>query len=58
MKLKSSQADVFCVEKDVACMSSLIKNMIDDTGCDEEIPLPNVKTPILQKVEYSLDLCA
>ena len=41
---------MFIVEKEVACMSALIKNMIDDTGCDEEIPLPNVKTAILQKV--------
>lgn len=56
VKLKSSQADVFVVEKEVACMSTLIKNMIDDTGCDEEIPLPNVKTAILSKVLRSFEI--
>lgn len=54
VKLKSQQQDVFVVEKEVAMMSNLLKNMIDDTGCDEEIPLPNVKTAILQKV---IDYC-
>jgi len=53
VKLKSSQGDLFVVEKNVAMMSNLLKNMIEDTGCDEEIPLPNVKSAILQKViEY------
>jgi len=53
LKLKSSQGAVFEVEASVASMSNLIKNMIDDSGCEEEIPLPNVKTPILGKViEY------
>ena len=35
-------------------MSTLIKNMVDDSGTDEEIPLPNVKTAILSKV---IDYC-
>merc|ERR1719450_1452824 len=53
VKLRSSQGDLFVVEKGVVCMSNLLKNMIDDTGCDDEIPLPNVKSAILQKViEY------
>lgn len=52
--LKSSQNELFPVEKDVAMMSTLLKNMIDDTGCEEEIPLPNVKSGILQKV---IDYC-
>merc|ERR1712206_71637 len=42
------------VEPEVACMSTLIKNMVDDSGTDEEIPLPNVKTAILSKV---IDYC-
>eukprot|EP00397_Hematodinium_sp_SG-2012_P032203 GEMP01034264.1.p1 GENE.GEMP01034264.1~~GEMP01034264.1.p1 ORF type:complete len:164 (+),score=45.00 GEMP01034264.1:94-585(+) len=54
LKLKSSQGDIFEVEAAVAAMSTLIRNMIDDSGCDEEIPLPNVKTGILQKV---IDYC-
>ncbi|CAE8595508.1 unnamed protein product [Polarella glacialis] len=35
-------------------MSTLIKNMVDDSGTDEEIPLPNVKSAILSKV---VDYC-
>ncbi|CAD7958551.1 unnamed protein product [Amoebophrya sp. A25] len=54
VKLKSSQNDVFVVEKEVALMSQLLRTMIDDCASDEEIPLPNVKTPILQKV---IDYC-
>merc|ERR1712032_1721049 len=50
LKLKSSQGEIFEVEPEVACMSTLIKNMVDDSGTDEEIPLPNVKTAILSKV--------
>ena len=54
LKLKSSQGEVFEVELKVACMSTLIKNMVDDSGTYEEIPLPNVKTAILRKV---IDYC-
>jgi len=54
LKLKSSQGEIFEVEPEVACMATLIKNMVDDSGTDEEIPLPNVKTAILSKV---IDYC-
>mmetsp|Transcript_56590 Transcript_56590/g.127701 ORF Transcript_56590/g.127701 Transcript_56590/m.127701 type:complete len:164 (+) Transcript_56590:101-592(+) len=54
LKLKSSQGEVFEVDQEVASMSTLIKNMVDDSGTDEEIPLPNVKTAILSKV---IDYC-
>merc|ERR1711964_55809 len=54
LKLKSSQGEIFEIEPEVACMSTLIKNMGDDSGTDEEIPLPNVKTAILSKV---IDYC-
>merc|ERR1719436_1829777 len=54
LKLRSSQGEIFEVECGVACMSTLVKNMVDDSGTDEEIPLPNVKTAILSKV---LDYC-
>eukprot|EP00913_Durusdinium_trenchii_P019557 g18384.t1 len=47
--LKSSQGEIFEVEPEVACMSTLVRNMVDDSGTDEEIPLPNVKTAILSK---------
>merc|ERR1712242_161149 len=46
--------EIFEVEPEVACMATLIKNMVDDSGTDEEIPLPNVKTAILSKV---IDYC-
>jgi len=54
VKLKSSQGDLFVVDKDVAVMSNLLKSMVEDAGTDEEIPLPNVKSNILQKV---IDYC-
>ena len=55
VKLKSSEGDVCEVERGVACMSALIKNMIEDCGTnDEEIPLPCVKIAILCKV---IDYC-
>ena len=57
MKLKSSQGEVFEVDEDVACMSQLVKNMVEDSGADEEIPLPNVKTAILGKVQPTLATC-
>ena len=34
--------------------SCIARNMVDDSGTDEEIPLPNVKTAILSKV---IDYC-
>eukprot|EP00744_Colponema_vietnamica_P001669 GILI01002741.1.p1 GENE.GILI01002741.1~~GILI01002741.1.p1 ORF type:complete len:164 (-),score=60.84 GILI01002741.1:197-688(-) len=53
LKLTSQDGEVFEVEQDVAVMSQLVKNMVEDSGAEEEIPLPNVKSAILQKViEY------
>jgi len=53
LKLSSSTGEVFEVEPEVGCMSQLIKNMVEDSGTDETIPLPNVKSNILKKViEY------
>merc|ERR1712072_559665 len=51
--LKSSDDDTFTVEQEVANMSETIKNMIEDTGADVAIPLPNVSGKDLAKViEY------
>ena len=37
----------------MAIKSQFIKSVIDDSGLDDKIPLPNVKMPILKKVlEY------
>jgi len=53
LKLVSSEGQTFEVEESVATNSQLIKNMVEDSGTDEEIPLPNVKSAILEKViEY------
>ena len=53
MKLKSKQEEIFEVEKEVACRSVTVKNMVDDTGLDAPVPLPMVDSKILIKViEY------
>lgn len=31
----------------VACMSTLVRNMVDDSGTDEEIPLPNASSSVV-----------
>ncbi|PHJ26138.1 suppressor of kinetochore protein 1 [Cystoisospora suis] len=52
--LISQQGDEFEVDVAVACMSTLVKTMVEeDEDCHESIPLPNVETNILRKViEY------
>jgi S-phase kinase-associated protein 1 len=53
VKLKSSDDEMFEVEEGVAFESQAVKNMIEDTGMDHPIPLPNVSSKILAKViEY------
>ncbi len=51
MNLVSSEGESFEVAFDVAIMSTLVKEQIEDS-CEEgqEIPLPNVKTAVLIKV--------
>ncbi|CAK9274047.1 unnamed protein product [Sphagnum jensenii] len=51
--LKSSDDEMCEVEEAVAFESQAVKNMIEDTGMDHPIPLPNVSSKILAKViEY------
>ena len=50
VKLISIEGDEIEVDLETANMSVLIKSMIDDSGPDEDIPLPNVKKNILEKV--------
>ena len=53
LKLVSAEGITYEVEENVACQAQLIKNMVEDAGPSEEIPLPNVKSEILCKViEY------
>jgi len=53
VSLKSSDDELFDVTEAVAFESQTIKNMIEDTGTANAIPLPNVSSKILSKViEY------
>eukprot|EP00917_Polyrhabdina_sp_WS-2016_P028949 GHVP01061727.1.p1 GENE.GHVP01061727.1~~GHVP01061727.1.p1 ORF type:complete len:191 (-),score=32.34 GHVP01061727.1:75-599(-) len=48
--LKSKEKEFITVDVEVAAMSGFVKNMIEATGVQEEIPLPNVSTAILEKI--------
>jgi S-phase kinase-associated protein 1 len=50
VKLVTSEGEQVEVDVDVASKSVLIKGMIDDSGVEEEIPLPNVKKAVLEKI--------
>jgi S-phase kinase-associated protein 1 len=50
VKLVTSEGEVVEVDVDVASKSVLIKGMIDDSGVEEEITLPNVKKAVLEKI--------
>ncbi len=59
VKLQSQEGEIFAVSETVAKLSVVIKNLIEEDQDEEddeekEIPLPNVKTPILAKV---IDFC-
>ena len=54
VKLLCSDGEEVEIDIDVAEKSVLIKGLIDDSGTDDQIPLPNVKRPILEKV---IDFC-
>lgn len=54
VKLMSSDAQMFEVDEDVAFQSQTVKNLVEDAGTEDAIPLPNVSGRILAKViEYS-----
>lgn len=42
--------EIIEVDLEVAQQSVILKNMIEDTGKDGEIPLPNLKVSILKKI--------
>merc|ERR1711907_591414 len=53
IKLLAKDGKEFEVEKDVACLSETVKNMVEDCSPDEAVPLPNVESSILARViEY------
>ena len=47
VKLKSKQEDIFEVEKEVACRSVTVQNMVEDTGLDTPVPLSTIDSNIL-----------
>ena len=50
VKLMTSDGELVEVEKDVAQHSVLIRGIIEDSGAEEDIPLPQVKKAILEKI--------
>lgn len=44
------EGEIIEVDLEVAQQSVILKNMIEDTGKDGEIPLPNLKMDILKKI--------
>ncbi|GIL54041.1 hypothetical protein Vafri_9593 [Volvox africanus] len=54
VKLLSSDSQMFEVDEEAAFLSQTVKNLVEDAGTDDDIPLPNVSGRILAKViEYS-----
>ncbi|CAI2383513.1 unnamed protein product [Moneuplotes crassus] len=54
VKLISQEGEIIEVDQETVMLSVLIKSMIDDSGTEEDIPLPNVSKSILEKV---LEFC-
>ncbi len=53
VKLRTQEGELIEVDEDVACKSKIIKDMVEESGTEEEVPVPNVKMYILKKVmEY------
>ena len=50
VRLLCSDGEEVEIDLEIAEKSVLIKGLIDDSGTEEQIPLPNVKRPILEKV--------
>ena len=52
--LTSSDGNQFEVDRNAATLSVLVKEMIEEEDADEkpEIPLPNVKANVLEKVSF------
>ena len=48
--LVTSDSEKFEVPIEIAIMSKLLKEMVDQTEEAQEIPIPDVSTPILSKV--------
>ena len=40
VKLQSMEGEIINVEKDIACKSQQVKEIVDESGVEDEIPLP------------------
>jgi hypothetical protein len=53
VKLLSSDTQMFEVDDEVAFLSQTVKNLVEDAGMEDAVPLPNVSGRILAKIiEY------
>ena len=53
VKLATMDGETVTVDKEIACKSILIKGIVDDSGTEDESPLPAIKKSILDKIiEY------
>ena len=50
VKLQCKDGEVVEVARNVAEKSVLINGLIEDSGVEEEIPLPQVKKAVLEKI--------
>ena len=50
VKLITMEGETIEVDVEIACKSIILKEIIDDSGIDDEIPLPIIKTSILNKI--------
>ena len=50
VKLATMDGAVVEVDKEIACKSILVKDIVEDSGIEDEIPLTKVKKAILDKV--------
>ena len=50
VKLTTMDGETVEVEKEIACKSILVRGIVDDSGLEEEIPLPAIKKAILDKI--------
>ena len=53
VKLATAEGEIVEVDKNIASHSVLIRGIIEDSGIEDDIPLPQIKKPILEKIlEY------
>lgn len=51
--LATMDGETLEVDKEIAIKSVLIRGIIEDSGVEDDVPLPSIKMPILNKViEY------